>query len=100
MLRSGARSPLARVLGHAFAVLCSVLFGWAFVTAIRIAISVDPIGVTTWVFGAALLCLAFVVVATRYVMRRPFTGGYFLVALACLAATFACVLSWFTLLAL
>jgi hypothetical protein len=89
-----------RCLGYAFAVVSAALFGLAFVYAVGAAFNADHLGVTIWMVGAAMLCVAFVLVATRYVMRRAYSGGYFLVALACLVATFACVLSWFPLLAL
>jgi hypothetical protein len=98
MLRSGATSPLVRCLGYAFTVECVLLFGYAFFTTIWAALTVDPVEVRAWLLIAATLCLAFVAAATRYVMRRSYSGGHFLVALACLAATFACLVSLIPLL--
>ena len=85
MLRSGATSPLTRFLGYVFAVACAVLFGYTFFIAVVAAFTTGSLGVAAWVLGSASICMTLVVLATAYVVRRPYTGGYFLIALACVS---------------
>jgi len=93
-LRSGAKSPLVRFIGHAFALACALLAGAAIYITVLAAFKVDHAGITAWLLGAGLLSLTSVVVATVFVARQPHLGGYFLVALVCLAAKFVCFVSW------
>ena len=69
----------------------SLLFGYAFYTVVWAAFEVDRDSVRVWLFSAGTTLLALVVAATRYIIRRPHTGGHWLVALVCLTATFACI---------
>jgi hypothetical protein len=87
VLRSGAASPNLRCLGHTFAVGCTVLFGYSSTVAVVAAFEAESLGVAAWILGAALTCISLIALATLYVVRRPYTGGYVLVALACLVAT-------------
>ena len=98
MLRSGASSPLLRSLGYVFTAVCALLFGYALFAAVWAAFNVDHVGLSAWFVAAAMTCLALVLAATRYVIRRPNSGGYLLVSLACLAATVACLVSLIPLL--
>lgn len=94
MLRSGATSPNVRCVGHTVAGGCAALFGYTFIVAVVAAFEATSLGVTAWVLGAAMTCISLIALATVYVIRRPYTGGYVLVALACLVAT---VIVWASL---
>lgn len=88
-----------RFIGHSFAVVCGLLFGYSLVIALVAAFTTDSMGITAWFLGVALLGVAAVAATTTYVMRRPYSGGYVLVALVCIAATFVCFVSLIPLLA-
>jgi hypothetical protein len=94
VLRSGAASPNVRCLGHTFAVGCAVLFGYTSIVAVVVAFDAESLGLAAWVLGAAMTCISLIALATVYVIRRPYTGGYALVGLACLVAT---VIVWASL---
>ena len=89
VLRSGAKSQVRRWAGYSFAIVAVVTYGYTFFVAIWMGFWVDSVGGAAWIVGMALLILAFVVAATRYVIQRPYTGGYFIFALACLLAALA-----------
>lgn len=78
--------------------VCVLLFGYTFLIALLAAFTTGSVAVAAWILGAALISMTLVVLATRYVMRRPYTGGYFPVALVCLAGTFVCFISFLPLL--
>ena len=88
-----------RLLGHVFAGACAVVFGYTFLVAMVAAFSAGSFGVTSVVLGVAATCLAFVLLTAVYVTRRPYTGGYLLIALACLTASVVCGASIIPLLA-
>jgi hypothetical protein len=75
------------------------MFGYTIFVALVAGFTAGSVVVAAWVLGAATISMTFVVIATRYVARRPYKGGYFLVALVCLAATFLCLMSFIPLVA-
>jgi hypothetical protein len=93
MLRSDAQSPLARLLGYSFAALCALLLAFVVSTAIWSAFSIEESSLSAWLLGSATLCSAVAVTTAVRVTRRPHTGGYLVLALVCLAATVACIVS-------
>lgn len=98
MLRSGAQSPAVRCVGYSAAVACGFLFTYLFVLAVLTAFYVDDVGVALWIGGFAAAALVFVVTTVVYVSRKPYPGGYVLVALASLTAGFVCLVALLPLL--
>jgi len=98
VLRSGARSAIARLVGYTIAALCVSLFLYLLVLATAVSVEAEGAGLVAWILGAALSSLAFVVATTIYVVRRPYRGGYALVALASLASSVLCLISFVPLL--
>ncbi|HUF97760.1 MAG TPA: hypothetical protein VMM60_06485 [Ilumatobacter sp.] len=91
MLRSGAQSSLRRLVGHGFAVASAVLCAYAIVVTTAEALNTNSTFIAWWLLGAVLLSLIAVVAIAVYVTQRAHPGGYFLVALVCILATFVCV---------
>ena len=54
-----------------FTAVCALLFGYALFAAVWAAFNVDHVGLSAWFVAAAMTCLALVLAATRYVIRRP-----------------------------
>ena len=90
MLRSGAPSAGRRFVLHAVAVGTLALFAWMLFYVVRIAVRADDARVRVWMGGVAVVALALVGVSAVYVRRSPHSGGYAIVSLAAMAATFVC----------
>ena len=98
MLRSGSTSAPCRLSGYLVAVACLGLFVWMFVAAVVAAVEVEHASGAAWILGLSLSALAFVTVTVIYVSRRPFTGGYALVAMASVVSAVVCLMAFFPLL--
>ncbi len=93
MLRFGTQSPLTRALSLSFAVLSALLLAFTVATAIWSAFTIDEPRVSAWLLGSATVCSAVVATTAVRVSRRGSAGGYLVLALVCLAATAACIIS-------
>ena len=99
MLRWGAQSSLARLSGYAIAVSSAALLGYALVVLTVAAATTNSTAVATWLLAVGALVLAAVIAVVIYVSRRPYSGGYFIVAIVCVVSSLVCFISLLPLIA-
>lgn len=78
-----------------FAGACALILAWNVFVALWMAVTyVDTTAARVWALATAAVTVALVAFAVAPILRRPNAGGYFLIGLACLAASVLCFFGW------